>query len=499
MATRVDTVQSLIEGLQFSDPRLYDALKLLVNGMVELQNEVFPILESISQITTLPIPGTATGFNYSTSPRILRLFWDATPDARFYEIRRGSDWATAVQITIVAVTEVRLDPIPSGVTRYLLKALNGNGVPSANSTYVDVIISNPGTTTVTGRVIDNNVLLSWSVPTSIWEIDYYIVKRNGQSVGNQKGTFAVIFETVAGTFLYSITPVDLAGNVGPESTISLTVNQPPDFELQDYRVSILDGLKINALVIGSPYLGWKNDVDLGWDTDLLVGQDWTWDNANTGKLLVCVGTEEYDNHFTDRAWDQPSDQVGLGYPIYIQPGFLTAKYQEIINYGTVIPDTILNINYTLEQLVTTGTVAANSTIEFSLDNLTWTPVINGKSAFGSNFQYARITVNFTSSNDKALAVFSSLIVTLDVKKEVDSGSVIANANDVDGTLVTFNKQFKDIDSLTATPGSSGSIEPLKVVINFVDIPNPTHFYVFVFDETGYRRTYTVAWKARGIT
>ena len=115
-----------------------------------------------------------------------------------------------------------------------------------------------------------------------------------------------------------------------------------------------------------------------------------------------------------------------------------------------------------------------------------------------NYYINRITVNFASTNATALALFSNLSITLDVKRILDSGSIVANASDVDGTIVYFNRTFKDIDSITATPGSSGALEPLKIVVNFVDIANPTFFHVFVFDETGNRRTYTIAWKARGV-
>ena len=496
MATRVDTVQSLLEGLQFSDPRLYDALKFLVNGMVELQNEVFPVLESITKITELPIPNVPTGFSYETTPRILRLYWTHATNARFYELRIGNDWNTANQITIVAVTEARLDPIKVGTTRYLLKSINGNGLPSEGFTFVDVVIPPIGSITLNGRVIDNNVLLSWSLPITTWDIEHFIIKRDGAEVGLQRGTFAVFFESVAGLYTYTVIPVDLAGNQGVPASVTLEVNQPPDFELQDFRKSLLSGLKVNAWLYGSPELGWVCDDTIGWDAAFLHATDWSWESANTGKLLVCLDLlQNWGTHYTNNSWDQPSDQIAEGYPIYITPNLLTAKYQEVINYGTVLVGNIVNIGYTLEQLVTAGTVSATSTLESSLDGINWSTPVNGKSAFFASFQYIRITVNFLADNKNALALFSNLTISLDVKWEIDSGHITSNAADVGGTLVLFNVPFKDVDSITISVDAS---EPVKAIYDFVDVPNPVSFKVAVYDETGQRTTYQVSWKARGI-
>lgn len=105
-----------------------------------------------------------------------------------------------------------------------------------------------------------------------------------------------------------------------------------------------------------------------------------------------------------------------------------------------------------------------------------------------------ITIPGAASN-LSLIWFYNLRVRLDVKKAVDSGNILADASDVLGTPVTFNKAFKDIDSLTATVQETAEF---TVVIDFVDVPNPTSFNVFVFDSAGVRATKTVYWKARGI-
>ncbi len=96
---------------------------------------------------------------------------------------------------------------------------------------------------------------------------------------------------------------------------------------------------------------------------------------------------------------------------------------------------------------------------------------------------------------EALYQLYNLTCRLNVKQEIDSGNALADSTDVSGTPVGFNKDFKDINSLTAT--ALGTTE-LKVIVDFVDIPNPTGFSVYVFDAAGARADATIYWKARGV-
>lgn len=96
---------------------------------------------------------------------------------------------------------------------------------------------------------------------------------------------------------------------------------------------------------------------------------------------------------------------------------------------------------------------------------------------------------------EALYELYNLRCRLDVKLEADSGNLLADNADVTGTPVTFNKAFKDVNSIVAT--ARGIVE-LKVVVDFVDIPNPTGFSVYVFDSAGARVDATVSWVARGV-
>lgn len=96
---------------------------------------------------------------------------------------------------------------------------------------------------------------------------------------------------------------------------------------------------------------------------------------------------------------------------------------------------------------------------------------------------------------EALVQLYNLRARLDVKYEMDSGVVEAEAVDVSGTPVVFNKAFKDVDSIAL---SVNDTVERKVIYDFVDVPNPTGFTVYVFNAAGARVDATVSWIARGI-
>ena len=493
--TRVTTFASLVEGYQHTDPKLYQILSAFVQSIGEIQAELAPITRTITDTagTIGAIPTAPTTIGYEILQKaVLRIFWSGATNAASYEVRKGTVWETAFFVAATPQLEVRLDPILVGNHTYLVRSRNGLGAYS--TAYLAVLVTIPAVPAplINAQVIDNNVLLRYSRPNSTWRINHYDVYRNNAIIGSIAGEFFVWFESAAGTFTYGVEAVDIAGNRSPRASVSVDVRQPPDFELEDIRHSLLAGYRVNALIYGDPVLGWDYTDAQGWAT-----QDWIWFSGNTGKLLVCIDEDDtWATHFTEDFWDQPSDQVSAGFPAYLQPGALTALYRETIDYGGTFNNVIMNVSWLLQQLSSQGTVSVVLSVETSLDNVTWLPPVVGASVFIESFRYARLTFNFTSSNTKALALFSDLTISLDVKKEIDSGFVTALSEDLGGTLVVFNKDFKDIDSITVSPTKQP--EPLNAIYDFIDVPNPTSFKVMVYDSTGTRVTAVCSWKARGI-
>ena len=449
---------------------LKDILRDMNKDMQVVYEVIAPIQEAVRPITDGGGTGLSpepTNFAGQVLLNGIYLSWSSPNDAaRLYEIRRSHElnWAGAFFVTRTPSLTAMLDPLPSGSYYFLIKTLDVVGNYSPNFAYVILTIIDPGKPFITAAVIDNNVLLNWTTPTTSFTIDRFRLYRNDSLYGALRASFVSTFETVAGEYTYGVEAIDIAGNVSEIGYVTTIVNTPPDYQLQSIKISNLDGTMENVV------------------------------RTSTPTLIACVNDEELWNaHFTTRLWDQIEDQINAGYPIYVQPTETTGWYEEIIDYGLEIQNTIVTITYQMIQIVPEVSVIVF--LAYSTDDVVYTPLVAGYSQFIPLFRYLKMRLEFTGSSDKALAELTLMQTTIDVKREVDGGEIVARKEDLTGTQVLFNKVFKDVNSITAT---ADSIEPITIIYDFVDIPNPLGFKVFALDSTGNRVTYLVSWKARGI-
>lgn len=460
----------LVAGLQIEDPKLYEAITLLATQLGEATRAISPIVKVLSTRTvTQAALVPPTDFAYEFTPTSIRLSWTrpSLTGILAYEIRfGGADWDTASFVLRTQSTVVDIPPFTGLTGTYRIKTVNDEGDYSTDFAELVVHVNAPGGPVITAQVIDNNILLQWSVPTSSFAIDYYEVERDNVLQGIVKGTFTSYFEVVASTYVYKITAIDIAGNRGASAEVELLVNQPPDYVLQDEHVSTFSGTKTNTIVLDGP------------------------------SLLVNVPAETWEDHFTTRTWLDPQDQIDDGYPIYIQPAELTGSYEEVIDFGVLLSNVIATIRHNFEMITSAGSMLTIVKMATSPDNVTYSAFTNGASQFLPSVRYLKFRFEFTASIDTVLMRIFNVITTIAVKRENDGGEFIADESDLLGTEVTFNKNFKDIESITATVKTPQ--EPFTVTVDFDDVPNPTGFKVFVFDSTGNRTTQVIEWKARGV-
>lgn len=467
-----DAITNLAQTVRVSDPRLYQALMMLISNVERIDEQLNPLViqsqERILLAASVEIPPTFT-FSYTLPGQTLRLLWDNIQGARQYEIRQGNDWDTALFKIRTSSLQADLDPIPSGSYIFLLKTINADGVYSTEPRGLVVNIPDVSGLIITSRVIDNNVLLNWTIPFAPYDIDYYEVKDMGVIVGQQRGTFISIFENVGGTFEYTIVGIDIAGDRGPDITLVVDVAQPPDFQLQTNYISPVTGTAVGCRI------------------------------TNKHIIAPLNTTETWSQHFSTRSWNTIQDQVNAGYPIYAQPTLIStgtiSYYEEIIDFGAIFNTNILSVIWNIDPLLPSDEVTVVVKTSVSTDGVTYSTPKIGSVQYYPSLRYLKLRLEFTSTSDKALVDLFNLSVRMDVKREIDSGLVTALLGDVGGTLVTFNKPFKDIDSITLT---TDALQPIVAIYDFVDIPNPTNFKVYAFDSTGNRVTYPVSWKARGI-
>ena len=420
-------------------------------------------------------PPTVSGFTAVATSEGIRLSWKRVSplDVSRYVVRRGTTWNPAEDPAYDGDgTSVVLPPAGAGLHTFLIKAVDIVGNESLVAATASLTTYAPGPVSVSAQVIDNNVLLRWTESTggSFPVLEYEVRKgttwANSELIGRISARFATIFESAAGSYTYHVAAVDTAKTIGTPSPCAATVNQPPDYALQDQQYSTFSGTKTNALALG-------------------------------GELFFPVNlTETWAQHYTNNAWDQPQDQIDAGFPAYIQPTPLTASYQEVIDYGAVISGSKISVTPALTAIY--GSVAMSCQIEtkkYSGD--AWGTPVSGFSAFFTDFQFARITLTWTPSGGQDdLAKLTSLEVKLSVKTINDAGTKTCNAADSGGTTVNFNIPFVDVTSITVSPKAGGSAR--YALYDFVDAPNPTSFKILLYDLNGNRVSGDASWSAKGV-
>jgi hypothetical protein len=447
-------------------------------------------------------------FSYSLSSTSVNLSWTAPSpigSTIFYEIRQGADWDTAAFVLRTPSLGAALNPLPVGSTQYLIKTLNGLGDESVDSATTTVVVPALGIPEVTANVIDNNVLLTWTEPTSSFIVDYYEVLKDGVVQGELSGTFMSLFETVSGSYVYGVIAYDIAGNASAEGQVAADVDEPPDFEL---------------------YNEWNPDLTLGSHSS-------TYYESTDGKIYGPVDlTEQFQAHFTSQGWASPDAQYSgpNSCQLFIQEnpaggGTWTAVEHDI---GTELSNVIVNMTYVNETVPTTDPPTwlvemQASTAGGGPGSGPWT---SGASQFFAAVRYINVRITITAAGAAprdSFGRFYNVYLAISVKNVVDGNAIVCEATDTEGdageegTIVKFpnhatypvggaglghgTKTFTDISSITLAPidtGDPGDGQAVTAIYDFVDVANPTYFTILCFDSAGRRVDATVGWKVRGI-
>lgn len=422
--------------------------------------------------TTLTVQApSAVSASGSISGKDYTLAWtpaDAAYGIDHYEVRYGGTWETGTLVASASTLSLTAAVDWLGSRTFWVAAVDLAGNVGA-STSAEVVITPPSAPLMVAEVIDNNVLLRWQASQGTLPIDHYEIRRGASwstadVVGTVSALFTVLFESAGGVYTYWIAGVDSAGNVGATYSLIATVSQPPDYILYTDQDSAFTGTKTGIV------------------------------DDNGAMLLPINTTETWEQHFTNRGWDQPQDQVDAGYPIYAQPAGASAEYEEVIDYGTTLAST--KVTLTVDVTHIAGAVSIIPTISVSNDSATgpWTDYMGQFAVYAANFRWVKIRLQ-ASSSGVDLARITRINLKLDYKLRNDAGMGYADATDSGGTPVNFNVQFVDVNALTVTPqGTSGVI----AVYDFVDSPYPTSFKVLLFNTSGDRVSGSFSWSAKGV-
>lgn len=466
-----NAVRNLIRIDDKTNPTLFRALQLMVDDLYKINNEVFPV-KPVSKGSQGGI-GTALGvvenFTGIAYPDNLRLDWDFLPGAFRYQIKMGNDWDTAKPVVITGADVANEDPIflnlIYGTYNFLIRPMDLNSIlgDEAVATLIIPVIGPPD---LALEVVISTVMLRWTVPPSAWRIDHYIIYKDGINIGTVAGTFKLLQEQSGGQYTYEVAAVDIVGNIGTKSGAKIAnLHDPSEFEFVDARTAKYNGTYVNT-------------------DDVVI--------SGTTGVIAPVQIHTWQEHFEVNGFSSPQDQVDKGYPLYYQPSFIgDGTYEEVFDFNSIYKNLTIIADYNKLQL--SGTTNLYVTMSYSEDNVTWSDPVIANSVLGISFRYVKVKWTFTNLDDLAACFISNLRVVINVTLVLDSGSANCFAADSNGTLITYNKTYTGINSVTAT--SAVSIQPLYVVCDSITKDN---FRALVYDSSGNRHDANVNWKARGV-
>lgn len=449
-------------------------------------------------------------FGNSLTDASLSLKWEAvTPvfGLDYYEVRYDSE-VIKVSSTSLDILPLPINWIGNKVFTVRTKDLIGN---ISTGTSITVNKQKPDAITYyNAQVIDNNVMLYWSLPTRTSLPIAAVRVKKGTSwasaipVGDKTGTFTTIFEQTGGTYEYWMAAVDTDRQEGPPISFPVTVSQPPDFIFNGSQTSIFDGTFSNAMVssgnlvlpvnvaeaydahftnirvatmtlaaggtgyaVGDSFrlntgtvsnanyaTGIVTTVSSGVVTGVSITQGGTYTvspttTAGATLALTGVGTGLTITITTTGNWATPSAQVSAGYPVFIQPTLATGYYEEVFDFGTVLASSQVTLTYS--STVIDGDPSIASTISTSIDNIIYSNGFSTSSVFATNFRYVKVRITASQSDvGKGLVSIGYINLRLDSKLIDWAGFADCVSTDTLGTIVNFGKEFVDVSAINVT-------------------------------------------------
>lgn len=444
---------------------------------------------AISVDVTIAAPSAVTFAGGSPiSGDTLALSWSSSAGSfqiDSYEIRVGNAWAGATVLDR-ALSNVYLQKVNWGGTRRFWVAARDVAGNYGNPISSDVVVTSPGqVASIRAEVVDNNVLLYWTTPsTGTLPVLTYEVYRGtafagATLIGEKSGLFTSVFEQSSGNFTYWIRPRDTAGNVGVERSVTTFVNQPPDYVLySDLNPALSGATRSNA------------DFD--------------------GGIVFPFNTaESWDTHYTSRGWANDNDAIAAGFPIYAQPAPGSGHFEVQIDYGAVIPSTGIQVSPTLTVIAGSPTNIVQISYKLNLGDA-WIDLAAGSSGFiAASFRYVRVRVTATTSGGGVgLYRCTNLNIKLNVKQKSFASQGTCNSGDAGGTTFHLTNDGNPysagvnallfVDAFGPPVIQPAGTSPIIAVVDFVDTPNPQSFKVLLFNNNGVRVSAAISWTARGV-
>ncbi len=202
-------------------------------------------------------PATVTGLSASMSGERLYIDWDdnAERDVVGYEVRAAdSGWGGTGYVFRGAVSSCSVTPPAAGSSStWYIRAYDAGGLYSTASAGITWASLSPGVCSgLTAAVTDNIVQLSWTLPSNTTlPVDHVRILKgstfaSAAEIGTKSGAFTTITETTAGEYTYWVVAVDTGGYESDPVSVTVAVDDPPDYVLHGSVTSTFSGTLTNA-------------------------------------------------------------------------------------------------------------------------------------------------------------------------------------------------------------------------------------------------------------
>lgn len=206
-------------------------------------------------------PSNVTNLTATVDSNIgVTLNWDNIGDIDFdyFEIRSGLSWDSGQFLAKVTGSTYKLGTTKDGSLTYYVKAVDTSGNYSVTPASVAVVINSAEAPTVSRTFEKDTLALSWNIPISTFNIDYYEIRygsafAGGTLVGRVKTTYLRTKINWLGDRNFHVSAVDIAGNYGAVGSLTVTVSPPANITSATYVYTD------TALTTATVTLDW-NDV-----------------------------------------------------------------------------------------------------------------------------------------------------------------------------------------------------------------------------------------------
>lgn len=430
----------------------------------------------------IAVPGVVQNLDVTVEGDNYLVSWAAPASPQFaveeYLLYHGAVFGSATFIARIKGTKFSAKAVWLGSRTFWVQGIDVKGNLGTQTSDALTIVAPGAPENLTSQVIGSVVNLRWEAPlTGNLPVDHYRVYKGDTlslaivagELGRVSGTFKTLPELIGGIFEYWVVPYDTAGNVGTEVSLEVNIADPGDYVFYDSgHVDFESGDLFNCAY-----------EDYGGDTLVAmvdVSKNWT-------------------DHFVDNSWTTIQNQIDAGFPLYCQPTLIsTAWWEQEFDLGAIVGGSIVRFIYTVVR--PSGNVVLLPSISVSLDGVAWTDFPNTNQAYGYNFRYIKLRLDFSATATTEVVRVTNASWQVNVQEIHDGG--FSTSNSGSAKTITFNKDFIDIISLAVSPSYDPSNQ-FVAEYEFTDVANPTSFNVYIFRRSdGVQVAVPFSWTALGV-